>query len=102
MATILSSAGPARRIACLRNAHRKVAAGSAMLSNCIAGHFPALPYPNLFPPSEEMQSLTAFADEMRVMIERLTSGGKRHHVRWPLVKQAARKCPKANWTALAI
>lgn len=35
-ATILSSAGPARRIACRRNAHRKVAAESATLSNCIA------------------------------------------------------------------
>lgn len=61
-----------------------------------------LPYPNLCSSSEEMQSLTAFANEMRVMLERLTSGGKRYHVRWPLVKRSARKCPKATWTALAI
>jgi hypothetical protein len=53
-----------------------------------------LPYPSLYPSFEREQYVSAFASEVRDVVERLASSGKPYHARWPLLQQALQKCPK--------
>ena len=95
---VISLIGTSRTPAWQQNPSRK----QTILPETFPLRLSLLPYPTLYPASEQETSLAAFAEEIRALIEELASSRRPYHKQWKLLVDTVKQCKREEWVEVAL